>query len=98
MHDTLGHLLIRIEEIPWGSKLPVNAINDSTIIQHEDALTGERGRNVIRLMEGPGGGVTGPGGSQAGHILANHVTRKGVPRGGAPSRHATNTHIPKDLE
>jgi hypothetical protein len=43
MHDTLVHLLIRIEEIPWGSKLPVNAINDWTTIQCEDALTGEGG-------------------------------------------------------
>jgi hypothetical protein len=44
MKDTLGHLLICIEEIPRGSNLPADGINDWTMIQHEDAMPGEGGR------------------------------------------------------
>ena len=68
------------------------------MIQRKDTLTGEGGRDVIRLMEGPGGGATGPGRVQAGHTLANRVTTMGAARGGAASRHTANTHIPEDLE
>ena len=94
MHDTLGHLLIRIEEIPWGSKLPVDDINDWTMIQREDTLTGEGGRDVIRLMEGPGGQATGPGGARAGHTLANRATRGARPGvGAAVLRHTAGAHI-----
>jgi hypothetical protein len=84
MRDTLGHLLIRIEEIPWVSKLPVGDINDWTMIQPEDMLSREGGRDVIHLMEGPGGGAIGPGRAQASHTLAIHASKMGAARGGAP--------------
>jgi hypothetical protein len=44
MHDTLGHLLISIMEIPWGTHLPIDDKNAWTMILHEDALTGEGGK------------------------------------------------------
>jgi hypothetical protein len=40
-NDTMGHLIIQIKEIPWGSRLLGNSVNDWTIIQRENALTGE---------------------------------------------------------
>jgi hypothetical protein len=52
-HGTLGHLLNRIEEIPWGTNLAVNGFNDWTMIQCEDALIGGGVSGVIRLMKGP---------------------------------------------
>jgi hypothetical protein len=31
-HNTLGNLLNRIEEIPWGTNLPIKGFNDWTMI------------------------------------------------------------------
>ena len=43
IHNTLGHLIIQIEEIPWVSNLPGNGVNDWTMIQRKDVLIGEGG-------------------------------------------------------
>jgi len=49
---------------------------------------------VIRLMEGPGGQATGPGGARAGHTLANRATRGARPGvGAAVLRHTAGAHI-----
>jgi hypothetical protein len=52
MHDTLGHLLISIMEIPWGTHLPIDGMNAWTMILHEDALTREGG-DIVCLIMGP---------------------------------------------
>ena len=43
LNDTLGHLTVQIIEIPWGTRLPPEGVNEWTLIQREDALIGEGG-------------------------------------------------------
>jgi hypothetical protein len=56
-NDTLGHLIVQIVDIPWGTRLPPEGIKDWTLIQREDALIEERRSVVISLM---GAGVDRP--------------------------------------
>jgi len=73
IHNTLGHLIIQIEEIPWVSNLPGNGVNDWTMIQCKDALIGEGGSDVTRRMEGLGGTRA----AQPCHKLASYATLEG---------------------
>ena len=45
-----GRLLVRMEAILPGQAFPPNGISDWALLQREDALSGEGGSDVIRLM------------------------------------------------
>ena len=53
----MGHLTVQIAELPANTNPPPEPVKDWAMIQHEDALIGEGGSDVIRLM-----GPTGPSG------------------------------------
>ena len=52
--DTLGHMIVQIAQLPTDARLPPEAVNDWTMIQHEDALIREGGSDVIRRMRALG--------------------------------------------
>jgi hypothetical protein len=43
MDDTLSHLIIRLEAIPCGGDLPLDDMDNCTMIQGEDTLSKEGG-------------------------------------------------------
>jgi len=63
-HDVLGHILIQIEEILWGTRQPTNGIDNWRMFQHKEALIGEGGCDVTRLMVPPRPMANGPAAAQ----------------------------------
>jgi len=58
-------MLGRIEAILPGEVSPLAGVDDGTLLQHEDAPSGEGG-GVIRPMEAPQPRTNGPRGAQGG--------------------------------
>ena len=47
-------MTVQIAQLPGGVRSPPKAVNDWTMIQHEDTLIGEGGTDVIRWMRALG--------------------------------------------
>jgi hypothetical protein len=60
-HEALGHVIVHIMEIPWGTRRPPNNSSAWWMFQREDALIGEGGSVVTRTTRAANhGGINGP--------------------------------------
>jgi hypothetical protein len=60
-HRALGHVIVQIMEIPWGTRRPSNNSSAWQMFQHEDALIGEGVSVVTRTTRAANhGGINGP--------------------------------------